>query len=233
MVATSTRSGRNFILTLNEATLEYYQDVYAYLRGLRGCNYILVTEHIGEPVMNKHYHIYVQYENSKRLSIARLRGAHVEVSYGSAQKNIDYLWARDDKHTELGVTAVLVDEDGEPRLKGDYSVKTLMDIKEKENLPDYRMYNTWKKIRNEESNRLSIGTWRKNVKVYYIQGPSAAGKSERAEEIVKIFTMIKGLKIPMKCFLMKLNSIKMGFIVVLMLIVLLMLPFLMTLELGL
>ena len=53
------KSSRNFILTLNEATLEFYSEIYHYLTTLTGLVYILVTEHIGDNVENKHYHIYV------------------------------------------------------------------------------------------------------------------------------------------------------------------------------
>jgi len=192
MVSTSTKAGKNFILTLNETTLEFYQDIFNYLNNLRGRNYILVTEHIGQP--NRHYHIYIQYENTKRLSLARLHGAHVEKCFGSAQKNIDYLYARDEKHKNEGVTAVLIAEEGEPKLKGDYSIKFLEDVEDRVELPDYRMYNTWKKLRLENSNRLSLGTWRKRVQIYYIQGPSGCGKSEKAEDLIRTWYTDKGVE---------------------------------------
>lgn len=78
------KSASSFILTLNQLSLEYYQDIYNYLIGLSQFQYILVTEHLGQE--NKHYHIYVQYKRSKRLSMSHLHGAHLEKSFGSAQK---------------------------------------------------------------------------------------------------------------------------------------------------
>lgn len=209
MVSTTTKSGKNFIFTLNEASLEFYQDIFDYLNNLRGRNYILVTEHIGQE--NKHYHIYVQYENAKRLSIARLHGAHAEKALGSAQRCIDYLHARDEKHRQQGVTAILIDEQGEPRLKGDYSVKTLCEIESKEDIPDYRMYNTWKKLKSEDNNKMSLSTWRKQVDVYYIQGPSACGKSERAEELIRIYYNNKGIEDESQMFFDEIKFDKNGF----------------------
>lgn len=209
MVREYSKSARNFILTLNEATLEYYRDVFNYLNQLAGRQYILVCEHIGQP--NKHYHIYVQYNSSKRLSIPRLHGARVDKCYGSAQKNIDYLHARDEKHQAQGVTSLLIEEQGEPKLKGDYSVKALEEITNKNDLADYRMYNTWKKIQNEKRNRISLGNWRKDIKVYYIQGPSAIGKSERAEELVKTYYNDKGIEDPNEMFFDEIKYDKNGF----------------------
>lgn len=177
-------SARNFILTLNLASLEYYEDIKQYLTKLTGMQYILVTEHIGQE--NKHYHIYVQYQRSKKLSVAKLHGAHIEKSYGSAQKNIAYLKCEDDKHKSLGITYELIYEDGEPNLKGgDYSIKGLLEYEKEEDLPDYRMYNTWKDLKFNQPKKVS--DYRKNVKVYYIQGPSGIGKTNRAFEIAEEF----------------------------------------------
>lgn len=178
-----TKSSRNFILTLNEKTLEFYADIYHYLVTLAGLVYILVTEHLGTG--NKHYHIYVQYQNSKKLSLRKLYGAHVEKCFGSAQKNIAYLMAQDEKHIDEGVTALKIAEQGKPNLKGDYSVETLLEIQDKRDLTDYRMYNTWKKVHEEEEADLDIDDIAKNVEVYWIQGPSGIGKTNKAKEIVR------------------------------------------------
>lgn len=140
---------RNFILTLNEATLEYYTDVINYLKSLAGLSYILVTEHIGQE--NKHYHVYVQYKNSKRLAVSKLHGAHFEKCYGSAQANIAYCKAEDDKHKALGITALLIEEEGEPMLKGgNYTVGFLEELDDKRELPAI-YYNIYNKIHAKKS----------------------------------------------------------------------------------
>ena len=187
-----TTSNSNFILTVNEASLEFYEDIRRYLTGLTQFQYYLCTEHVGNE--NKHYHIFVQYNQSKYLSYSRLHGAHVEECYGSAQQNIDYLWARDEKHKDENVTAVLIDEEGEVKLKGgNWSVGVLKNMDNPDELPAV-LYNTYTKIRAERSKRLTLGSWRKNVQVYYIQGPSAIGKSEKAEELIKKYYQDKGIE---------------------------------------
>ncbi|KAG4091884.1 hypothetical protein H8356DRAFT_1324225 [Neocallimastix lanati (nom. inval.)] len=113
---------------------------------------------------NKHYPIFVQYHQRKYLSYSRLHGAYVERCFGSAQQN------------EEGVTAVLIDKFGEVKWKdGAWSVNALLCII------------LIQKIQTEKRNK-------KNVKVYYIQGTSAMGKSEKAEEIVKQWYLDKGFE---------------------------------------
>lgn len=50
---------------------------------------------------------------------------------------------------------------------------------------DWKMYNTWSKIHQNMANDIDIDSWNKEVKVYYIQGPSGVGKTEKAKQIVR------------------------------------------------
>lgn len=50
---------------------------------------------------------------------------------------------------------------------------------------EWNLYNTWKKIHDIEENDIDIDDWHKTVKVYYIQGLSGKGKTERAKQIVR------------------------------------------------
>ncbi|ORX36977.1 hypothetical protein BCR36DRAFT_407683 [Piromyces finnis] len=172
---------KNFILTLNPSALEFYADIKTYLKSLVGLKYFLVTEHIGQA--QKHYHIFVQYQNSKNLSIRRLKGAHLERCY----------------------------EEGEPVLKGgNFTIGYLEDCNDPKELPAI-LYNTYQKINLQKKNRLSLGSWRKHVKVYYIQGPSAIGKSERAEELIRKYYNDKGIEDPDEMYFDELKYDKSGF----------------------
>ena len=176
------KTSKNFILTLNLAALEYYQDILDYLKSLTGLTYLLVTEHVGQE--NKHYHVYVQYENSKRLSINKLKGAHVEKCWGSAQSNINYLMATDEKHKSLGVTAIKIYEEGEPRLKGgSYCVGDLIGatVDELKELPLVQ-YNCAKNVMKDFT-LTKAKDFRKQVKVFWIQGPSGVGKTNKALDL--------------------------------------------------
>lgn len=148
MVATNTRCGKAFLLTVNAASLEFYADIKEYLTGLAGLIYYLCAEHVGQE--NKHYHIYVQYEHSKRLSLRRLFGCHVEKCFGSAQRNIAYVKAEDAKHQELGITSEIIDEEGTPRLNGGHwSVSALREMDTPDELPGV-YYNIYQKIQNKK-----------------------------------------------------------------------------------
>lgn len=177
-------TGTAFLLTVNPASLEYYKDIKEYLTELAGFSYYLCTEHIGSE--QKHYHIYVQYTQPKYLSRRKLHGAHIEKCYGSAQQNVDYCWAKDKKHKNQGVTAVLIDEEGEVRLKGgDWSVRTIKEMDNPDELPAVH-YNTWKKIKRDTS-ITKAKDFRKNIDVYWIQGPSGIGKTNKAIDIASDF----------------------------------------------
>lgn len=176
-------TARNFILTLNPAALEFEADILDYLRSLNGLTYLLVTEHIGN-VDTKHHHVYVQYENSKKLSIRKLRGAHVERCFGSAQANIRYCKAQDEKHQQEGVSAILILEEGRPNLKGQsLSVGDVIDLEDEEmtTLPAIT-YNVASKIR-KDFKVTKAKDFRKEVKVYWIQGPTGKGKTNKAIDL--------------------------------------------------
>lgn len=173
-------SSRNFILTLNEKCLEFYADILYYIKSLVGVNYILVTEHVGQE--NKHYHMYIQFKNSKRLSIKKLHGAHVEKCFGSAQKNIEYLKCEDNKHKSEGVRAIMVYEEGTPVSKGGYSVASLLEVEKREDLQDSRLFKIWRDLKKTESKSVK-DFFKLNVQVKWIQGPSGAGKTRKAVEL--------------------------------------------------
>lgn len=183
-------TAKNFILTLNPLALEYYADIIAYLKSLCGLKYILVCEHHGEGQL-QHYHIYIQYENSKKLSVRKLHGAHIEVSYGSAQANIAYCKAEDEKHKRDGTTATVILEEGRPVLKGgNFTVNDVINMNEEEfkELPVVQ-YNCAKRVKRDYK-IVKARDFRKEVKVYWIQGPSGVGKTNKAIDIATEFEEI-------------------------------------------
>ena len=185
--------GNNFLITVNEKSLPYIENIINYLENLKSFQYLICCEHIGQE--NKHYHIYIQYNQCKKLTFKKLFGSHVDKCFGSAQQNIAYVKAEDDKHKKLNITSQLIYENGEPKLKGGYH--TVKDIKEMDNLDDLpaMYYNVAKKIKEEENQDIDIDMWHKDIKVYWIQGPSGIGKTEKAKEIVRQNAVKYGRKI--------------------------------------
>ena len=176
--------GRNFLITINEKVIPYTGNIINYMGGLKGCIYILVCEHIGQD--NKHYHMYVQYDNCKRISYKKLFGCHVDKCFGSAQQNIAYVKAEDDKHKKLNITSKLIYEFGEPKLNGGF--KTIKEVKEmkiedRQELP-IQYYNIVEKMNMKEEADIDVDELHKDIKVYWIQGPSGIGKTEKAKQII-------------------------------------------------
>lgn len=161
-----------------------------------------VVEHIGQE--EKHYHIAYQVDSSiRKLDITKLHGAHIRVnngSGGSLQGLIKYINCEDDKHKSEGVTYELIDEFGEPKLRGGknknykkWTVKRLRETEDEEEVP-VNYYNMWKKLKTENNNCLDIADYKKNITVVFIYGPSGIGKSEKALELIRDSQHLFGTK---------------------------------------
>lgn len=67
---------------------------------------------------------------------------------------------------------------------GDWTVKRLRECDDESEIPAH-LLNTKRKLDLEEEADIDIDELHKNVKVYYIQGPSGIGKTEKAKQIVR------------------------------------------------
>lgn len=176
---------RDWFITMNASTLEHYNDIRSYFESLKSCTYALCVEHIGQE--NKHYHLFAQFKTPVKLSLKKLYGAHVEYIHSTPQDTVRYMKCEDDKHKSLGVTYQLIDEWGELRsYGGSIKIKDIknMNMNEIDELP--AMYhNIASKIKLEQANELDVDDLHKDVKIYYIYGPSGVGKTQRAKEIIR------------------------------------------------
>lgn len=176
--------GRQFIMTLNEKVIPYCKNIIEYIEHYKTFNYILITEHIGQD--NKHYHLYCQFVNPVNLNVNKLFGCHIEKSFGSPEANIKYLKCEDEKHLELGIKYKLIYENGEVRkCTSHLTINDIREMNDEElsNLP-FQYYNTILKIKNNTP-RIRISERKKEIKVFYICGPSGIGKSEKAYSIIE------------------------------------------------
>lgn len=157
-----------------------------------------VVEHIGQE--EKHYHLVLQLSQSlPKLSVKKLHGAHIKPKmFGKTIDIIKYIDCEDEEHKKNGVTAVLIDEEGEFKEQGGdrgfYSCENILSYKRMIDLPDFRMQNAWKILKLNQNSKISLSNWRKNIEVYWIQGPSAAGKSEKAEELLHTWYLDHGVE---------------------------------------
>lgn len=174
---TQTKCASAFQLTLNEVTL--YEGLLEYIKTLKPSYYISCRE-TAPTTGHEHIHIYVQFNRSKRLSLKKLLGAHIEVCKGSPQQNIDYIKKGGD----------IIDEEGEVKKKGG---KTIQDVKkmskeEREKLP-IQLYNIVQKIEEKEGNDLDPEeSYKGKIQVHWYWGESGSGKTRHA------MTEMKGKK---------------------------------------
>lgn len=165
--------GRAFLFTLNQT--EKYEDLKDLILGLKSCDYFVSAKEIAPTTGHEHIHIYAHFTNAYKLSKKILKiGAHVDICKGSPQQNIKYVKKDGD----------ILDEFGDEPHQGFHTVKDLKEINEPDSL-NWNEYNTWRKIKAETENDIDIDDWAKDVKVYYIQGPSGIGKTERAKTIIR------------------------------------------------
>lgn len=127
----------------------------------------------------KHIHQLVYFKNAISWNTIKKAYAtsHIEIANNvfDCIKYISDTTKRKTDFQELGTRPV------NTRFK---STKELMDETNVENVP-WNQINTWKKLKSDKANVLTVDDWKKDVKVYYIQGPSGIGKTEKAKDIIR------------------------------------------------
>lgn len=182
---------RDWMMTMNEKTLEHYDNIINYLTSRKTLNYLLVVEHIGGE--NKHYHALAQFRNPTSLCLKKLYGTHVETVKGTIKQAYNYLMCNDEKHIKDNIKAEIINEFGEISFAGGSKIKNclMMDDDELNDLP-ITMYNIVKQIKTDRENELDINDiYKSDLEVIYICGPSGIGKSKRAFEIIKEHNLTK------------------------------------------
>ena len=75
----------------------------------------------------------------------------------------------------------IIEEFGKrPNNNGCRNVGELMALEKKDVPPQFAKI--WQRLKDEAENDIDIDDWHKDVVVYYIQGPSGIGKTERAKQ---------------------------------------------------
>lgn len=169
---TKTIKCRAYQFTINE--LEKYEPIKKYVMGLKAFRYILACLEIAPTTGKEHIHIYVYFNVPVALSKKKLLKVHVEFCRGSPQSNIAYL--------KKGGKILI--EHGDTPNQGAATVNDLKQVANPGEL-DWRQLNTWTKIHSDMEADMDIDDWHKEVKVYYIQGPSGIGKSEKAKQLIR------------------------------------------------
>lgn len=140
---------RDFMLTVNEESINHYEDIKNYFMKRKAITYYLCVEHLNSK--KKHYHILAQFDKGISLSIKKLHGCHVDVLRGTPQEAHDYIMCKDEKHIKKGITAKVIDESGQLRYRG--SVLNARAVQEMSNEDlkdiDIHLYKRAKDIKDE------------------------------------------------------------------------------------
>ncbi len=167
---------RNFQFTINE--IEKYNTLIEIIKNLKSCDYYISCLEEAPTTGHKHIHLYTHFSNAYRISKKILDlGVHIEICKGSPKQNIEYI----EKDGNI------LDEFGKRPKQGMKTVKELKNINNPDDL-NWNEYNTWKKIHNDMENDkydIDIEDLHKEVKIYYIFGPSGIGKTEKSKQIVR------------------------------------------------
>lgn len=179
---------RNFQFTINE--IEKYNTLIEIIKNLKSCDYYISCLEEAPTTGHKHIHLYTHFSNAYRISKKILDlGVHIEICKGSPKQNIEYI----EKDGNI------LDEYGKRPKQGMKTVKELKNINNPDDL-NWNEYNTWKKIHNDMENDkydMDIEDLHKEVKIYYIFGPSGIGKTEKSKQIVRNNKNKYGTKINM------------------------------------
>lgn len=170
------KGAKAYLLTLNE--IEKYEKIHKYLLGLKMLNYYIATKEIAPTTGHEHIHIYCQFNNSIRLSLKKLLGAHIDPCRGSPQQNLEYIY----KTKEPEKRGIIFDEWGELRTKGGNTINDVIEMsrEERKNLP-IQYFKIIKQIDLEEDIDIPIKDIYKNdIQVFYIWGPSEMDKTKDA-----------------------------------------------------
>lgn len=162
---------RAFLFTLNEPNI--YDDFIAEIKKLKSIDYFVSARELAPTTKHVHIHLYIHLNNSYKLSRKIMSyNTHVDIAKGSPKQCIDYVKKDGD----------IIEEWGECPRQGNISVKELMEIKNVEEVPDWKMVNTYMKLKNMPK-KVSLKDYNKEVKVIYLTGPSGSGKSTKAIEL--------------------------------------------------
>lgn len=168
-----TMKARNYMLTLNDISV--YEFLADNLKTYKTITYLLAYKELAPTTGHPHIHIFAHFKNMIKLSAKKCLGAHIDICRGTPQQIIKYISKDGD----------LVEEWGEKPKQGGYNIKELREMtkEEREVLPA-NYFNIVSKINQEQEADIEIDDIKKDVKVYYIQGPPGIGKTEKAKEII-------------------------------------------------
>lgn len=183
---------RHFLLTTFK--VEKFPKIIEYLRKRKQCTYIVACQEFCPKTGKEHYHIYVHFNNTVKLSRKKCCKARLDPCRGTSAQAIDYVFKRGNpRNIEKGIESKtkIVEEYGSPPRGegGKLSGAELKSMTEAEIIDyDPRCHRAHLEAKSRLLNPVDfkISDWYKpNMKVYWIQGPTEAGKSLKARNMIR------------------------------------------------
>lgn len=181
---------RAFLITFNgEDCYQNYREMRTKFEALKSCTFITACQEYNKKG-NLHIHMYAHFKNPYSISQKILNSCgnpHIDVAMGSPKQCIDYITKESEKWAKKRAyqkTKVFWPDFGTEPHQGTLTIKELKEIKNSDDLPDWKQYNVWKQLKNEHK-KTKVSDWHKEVEVIWIQGPSGIGKSKKAVELMK------------------------------------------------
>ena len=165
----SALKSRAFLFTINE--IEQWPKLQQLLENLKSCDYVIASHENAPTTGHEHIHCYAHFSTPYRLSqrFFNLR-IHVDKCRGTPKQCIDYVSKDGD----------IIYERGEKPHQGQaLTVGDLMEIDDPKCL-SWNQLHVWNQLHPQ---KIKKSEWHKDVKVYYIYGPSGIGKSLKAQEL--------------------------------------------------
>lgn len=172
--------GRNFLFTLNE--IEHWDELKAWIEKHPQLQYAIACLEKAPSTGHEHIHCYAQFKQVIKASKEATKNCRIDKCFGSAQANIEYV--RKTKQPEKA--GEIIWEHGEPKHKGGPTIKEIKEMpkEDREQLPGF-YYNIVKQVNQEEAKDINVDEFHKEIKAYYIWGPSGIGKTKMAVKMIK------------------------------------------------
>lgn len=139
----------------------------------------------------KHGHAFIYFKNQVTMrAVKKLFGndCHCEQPFKNSDC-INYVLDKSKRKFNFHEYGIKPMDNGLKR-----TVAELAEVKDPANL-DWKQYSAWEKIHAKTANDVDIEDWKKDVKVYWIWGPSGIGKTEKAKQIVRENKEVYGTKV--------------------------------------
>lgn len=191
---TSFFKARSFQITLNQ--IQYYNNIKDYLTNLKTFSYLISCKEYAPTTNKEHIHIYTHFTQSIKLSIKKLKGAHLEKCRGTPEQNINYITKDGNILDEIGIKP----HQGKKNFNyNEINNLTTQDILNNEDLnliQKKTLLNIKKDISNQpiKASDFLKSYYKKNnhFHIFYITGPSGCGKTRYALKLIQDYINFYG-----------------------------------------